>query len=130
MSLNDPLAVTLSNIWNAEKIGKTECIAKPASKIIKNVLDLMKKNQYIKKYEVIDDNKGGIIKITLIGKINKCGVIKPRFAIKKTEFEKYEKRFLPAKDFGILIISTPKGIITHNEAKEKKTGGRLLAFVY
>lgn len=130
MSLNDPLAAVLSNILNAERIGKTECISKPVSKVIKNVLDIIKQNQYIKKYEIINDNKGGIIKITLMGKINNCGVIKPRFAINKTEFEKYEKRFLPAKDFGMLIISTSKGIMTHEEAKEKGLGGRLLAFVY
>ena len=68
--------------------------------------------------------------VELEGNINKCGVIKPRHAVKKDEFEKFEKRFLPAKNFGILIVTTPEGIITHYEAKERGIGGRLLAYMY
>ena len=48
----------------------------------------------------------------------------------KDEFEKFEKRYLPAKNFGILIVTTPEGIMTHNEAKERGIGGRLLAYMY
>jgi len=62
--------------------------------------------------------------------MNNCGVVKPRFSTKCTNFEKWEKRYLPAKDFGIILISTPKGIMTHIEAKEKKLGGRLIAYCY
>jgi len=68
--------------------------------------------------------------VELIGNINKCGVIKPRFPVKKNEFEKWEKRFLPAKDFGILLVSTPKGVMSHKEAYKNGIGGRLLAYVY
>ena len=50
--------------------------------------------------------------------------------MKKEEFEKFEKRFLPAQDFGILILTTNQGVMTHKEAKERKIGGRLLAYVY
>jgi|SRR3989344_351998 len=128
--LHDPLAIALSNINNAEKIGKSEVIIKPASKLIKNVLDVMKKYDYINKYELIEDGKSGIIKVTLSGKINKCGVIKPRFSVTKSEFDKFEKRYLPAKDFGILIISTTKGLLVNNESKEKNIGGKLIAFIY
>ena len=128
--LHDPLAIALSNINNAEKIGKSEVIIKPASKLIKNVLDVMKKYDYINKYEFIEYGKSGIIKVTLSGKINKCGVIKPRFSVTKSEFDKFEKRYLPAKDFGILIISTTKGLLVNNESKEKNIGGKLIAFIY
>jgi len=128
--LQDPLANALNNILNAEKIGKSECIVKPASTVIKNVLNILKQHNYIKNFEIIDDGKAGIIKVNLLGNINKTGVIKPRFAIKKDEFEKFEKRYLPAKDFGILIISNSKGMMTHYEAKEKELGGRLLAYCY
>ena len=128
--LHDPLAIALSNINNAEKIGKSEVVIKPASKLIKNVLDVMKKYDYINKYELIEDGKSGIIKVTLSGKINKCGVIKPRFSVTKSEFDKFEKRYLPAKDFGILIISTTKGLLVNNESKEKNIGGKLIAFIY
>ena len=85
---------------------------------------------FIGKTEEIETAQGKDLKISLLGKINKIGVIKPRYSVKLSDYEKFEKRFLPAKDFGVLIVSTPKGIMSHNEAKEKKLGGRLLIFCY
>ena len=128
--LNDPLATMLSNILNAEKVGRQNCGVKPSSKILKKVLEIFNKNNYVGSYEEVQDNKGGILKINLLGNINNCGVIKPRFSVKNNEYEKFEKRFLPAEDFGVLIVSTSKGIMTHYEAKEKKLGGKLICFVY
>jgi len=130
MSLNDPLAVALSNMNNAEKIGKQECTIQISSKVIKQVLDIFKANDYIKGYEIGGSTKKPLITVSLNGNINKCSAIKPRFPITLEDFEKYEKRFLPAKDFGFLILTTSKGIITSIQAKEKKIGGRLLAYVY
>jgi len=128
--LNDPLANILSKILNAEKLGKQQCIVKPSSKIIKKVLDILNEKGFLGSYEEIEDGRGKVLTIELLGRINKCNVIKPRYAIKKEEFEKFEKRYLPAKDFGIILVSTPFGIITHTEAKEKNTGGILLAYCY
>ncbi len=130
MSLNDPLANALSMINHSEKAGKRECKIKPASKIIQKVFAIMKDHKYLGEFKFVDDGRGGFIEVQLIGNINKCGVIKPRFAVKKNEFTKFEKRYLPAKDFGILIVSTSQGIMTHKEAKDKNCGGRLLAFCY
>jgi len=130
MAMNDTLAATLCNIKNAENIGRENCLAKPVSKIAKKTLEIFKDNHYIGEFKVIEDGKGNIFEITLIGQINNCGVIKPRFSVKLDNYEKFEKRFLPSKDFGLLIVSTPKGIMTHIEAKEKRLGGKLLAFVY
>ena len=130
MSLNDTLANTLSLILIDEKAGRNESKIRPSSKIIKKVLDVMKSNNYIGDFEEIKDGKGNMIKLNLIGNINKCGVIKPRFSVKKDEFEKFEKRYLLARGMGILIVSTPFGIITHNEAKKKGIGGKLLAYCY
>ncbi|MCK4637381.1 MAG: 30S ribosomal protein S8 [Methanomicrobia archaeon] len=127
--LNDPLADALSNITNHEEARKTEVII-PASRIIGNILKIMQKYNFIGAFEFIDDGKSGNFKVELIGNINKCGVIKPRSPVKKDGFEKWEKRFLPAKNFGILLISTPKGITSHKEADANETGGRLLAYVY
>jgi len=115
---------------NAEKIGKSDCIVQPFSKALKDLLTLMNEKGYLGSFEVIDDGRGKLIKINLIGKVNKCGVVKPRFSVKKDEYEKFEKRYLPAKGFGLLIVSTSKGIMTHDEAKEKKVGGKLIAYVY
>ena len=128
--LNDPLAATLAKIMNAEKVGKREVVVKPASKMVKKVLTIMNDNNFIGAFEEVDDGKGGILKVNLLGNINKCGVIKPRFSTKYNEFEKWEKRYLPAKDFGLILVSTPQGIFTHYQAKEKKLGGRLLVYCY
>ncbi len=130
MSLNDTLSNALSKIRNAENRGKTECFINPCSKTIKKVLELMNENHYIGDFEKIHEDQRSMIKINLIGKINKCGAIKPRFAVKKDNFEKFEKRYLLAKGFGSIIISTNEGIMTHEDAKKKKIGGKLLAYVY
>jgi small subunit ribosomal protein S8 len=56
--------------------------------------------------------------------------IKPRFPVKLENFEKFEKRYLPAKGFGHMLISTSKGLMLHEQAKEQKVGGRLIAYIY
>lgn len=127
---NDPLAAALTKILNAERVGKKEVLVKPASKMIKAVLGLLNNNQYIGSFEEQVNGKGGILDINLLGNINKCGVIKPRFSTKVTQMEKWEKRYLPAKDFGIILISTSQGVMTHLEAKEKGLGGKLLVYCY
>ncbi len=128
--LNDPLANLFSMILNNELIGKAECTVKPISKLMKQMLKVMKDNNFVGDYKETEDSKGNYLKLNLLGNINKCGVIKPRYNVKNIDFEKFEKRFLPAKDVGILLVSTPKGVMTHTEAKSKKTGGKLLAYVY
>ena len=130
MTMNDTLAVAMNNMLNAEKIGKSDCLIKPNSKVTRAVLDIMKEKKFIADYEIIKDGKGDFIKVLLNGNINRCGVVKPRFSMTKAEFEKFEKRFLPAKDLGYLIVSTSKGIMTHADAREKAIGGKLLAYVY
>ena len=128
--LNDPLSNTMSLILNNELIGKSECLIKPVSKVIKELLKVMKEKGYVGDFNEIEDSRGNYIKLSLTGSINKCGIIKPRYSVKSKDFEKFEKRYLPAKDVGILVVSTPKGIITHYDAKSKKIGGRLLAYCY
>ncbi len=130
MSLNDPLADALSIIKNHERIGRHVCIIKPASKLIGSILKIFQKQNYIGDFELIDDGKSGIFKVNLIGHINGCNVIKPRYAVKNADIEKWENKYLPSRDFGYLIISTPEGVMTHSEAKQKNNGGRLLAYVY
>ncbi len=126
---SDPLADVLSSITNYEDARKSE-ITVPASKLIGNILKIMQDYGYIGSFEFIDDGKSGKFKIELVGNINKCGVIKPRQAVKKDEYEDWEKRFLPARDFGILLVSTQRGVMSHKDAYEDGTGGRLLAYVY
>jgi small subunit ribosomal protein S8 len=128
--MNDPLSNALSKIMNAERLGRESCVVSPVSKVIKNVLEILKDNRYLGGFKETEDSRGNFFEVQLIGAINEVGAIKPRFAITKEEFESFEKRFLPAKDFGILIISTSKGMMTHTEAKKKGTGGKLIAYCY
>ncbi len=130
MTLNDPLAMALSNILNAEKVGKLGCTVYPTSKLILVVLEIMKKNNYIVDYRVEKDNKGNTTYVTLSRSINKCCAIKPRYPLKLRDYERFEKRFLPAKNIGIIIVYTNKGIMPHVEAKERGLGGKLLAYCY
>jgi small subunit ribosomal protein S8 len=126
----DTLANGLITIINNELRNKRECIISPASKLLGQVLRIMQLNGYLGEFEFIDDGRSGKFKVQILGRINKCSAIKPRFAVKTGAFEKWEKQFLPSRDFGIMIVTTSQGIISHRTAEEKNIGGRLLAFVY
>lgn len=123
------MADVLSAIKNAERVGKKECIT-PASNLVKEVLKLIQKEGYIGNFEFIDDGRSGKFRIELKNRVNDSNVIKPRYSVKVDEFEKWEKRFLPARGFGILILSTNNGIMTHAEAKKQHAGGKLLAYIF
>ncbi len=129
MTLNDPLSNALSKILNAEQSGKSKCIVQ-SSKMIKGVLTLLNKHNFIGTFTEIKSNKGNILEVNLLKNINKCGVIKPRHPVDKDQIEKFEERYLPAKDFGFVIISTNKGLLTHTETKTKNIGGKLIAYCY
>ena len=127
---HDILSDALSAIKNAKRAGKKEVLIRPASNLIRDVLKVMQKENYIGEFEFIDDEKGGQFKIEIKKDLNSCNSVRPRFYVKKTEYLKWEKRYLPARGIGILIISTSKGVLSHNEAKEKAVGGTLIAYVY
>ncbi len=129
MLMVDILADAINTIKNNETVGKDTCVVAD-TKLVRSVLDIMKKNNYIEGYESYMQNNMPKLKVTLAKKINNLGVIRPRFSVKMGEYQKYELRYIPSKDFGILIISTPKGIMTNRDAKENGVGGRLLAYVY
>ena len=130
MSLNDPLANAMSHIYNCEKKGKGECLLRNKSRIMIKVLEILKENNYIGSFEEISKSRGSVLKVNLIGNINKCGVVKPRFSFTKDNFEMFEKRYLPAKGFGIFIVTTSNGVMTHKEALEKNMGGKFLIYCY
>jgi small subunit ribosomal protein S8 len=130
MSLVDPVVEALTKIRNAEAASKKDCSLRPASKFLGEVLRVAKENEYIEEYKM-NENKGILsYDVKLSGKMNTCKAIRPRHAVKKANFEKFEKRYLPARDVGLLVVSTPAGVMTHREAKEKGLGGRLIAFMY
>jgi small subunit ribosomal protein S8 len=130
MARLNPIADAMTTIKNAAETGKDECIIEPASKLLGAMLGIMKEEGYIGDFEFIDDARGGQFLIRLNGMINKCGAITPRYSIKVNEMEFWEIQYLPAKDFGILLVSTSKGVISHENARKEGVGGELLGYVY
>jgi len=126
----DTLANGLTTIMNNEMRRKRECAINTASKLLGRVLRVMQLNGYIGEFEFVDDGRSGKFRVQLLGRINKCGAIKPRIPVSSKEIENWEKRFLPSRDIGVLVVSTSQGVLSHREVKERKIGGRLLAFVY
>ncbi|HIQ51354.1 MAG TPA: 30S ribosomal protein S8, partial [Nautiliaceae bacterium] len=120
---NDPLANALSKINNAEKANKKEVVIAPISNLIIKVLEIMKEKSYIEDFEVKEKDRKRYAIVKLSHNLNKCGAIKPRFFVSKDNYEKYEKRYLPAVNFGYLVVSTSKGVMTNEEAKDKRIGG-------
>jgi small subunit ribosomal protein S8 len=121
----DIVADVLNQIMNAKRVGKIILESNKHSKLLISILALGKLKGYIKNYSV----EKKVLKIE-IGKLNKCKAVSPRFTLKVQQIEKYEKRYLPARGFGMLIISTSQGLITNDTAKEKNIGGSLIAYIY
>jgi len=121
---HDIVSDCLNMIMNAKKARKNQLEVNRYSKFLIKVLDIAKKSRYLD-YN-IEENKLSI----KIKELNECRAIKPRFNATLDEIEKYMRRFLPARNFGIVIISTSKGLMTHKEAYDKNIGGSLIAYFY
>lgn len=119
-----------SHATNCINVGKFEVEYGPINKLLLNVLEKLKEYNYVEYYEVISADKGGKVKVKFTEYFNKGNAIKPRYPVSYKELEKWEKRYLPARGFGILIISTDKGVKTNEECKREKIGGVLVAYVY
>ncbi|KAG1669725.1 40S ribosomal protein S15a [Nymphon striatum] len=94
------LADALKSINNAEKRGKRQVLIRPCSKVIIKFLGVMMRHGYIGEYEIVDDHRAGKIVVNLTGRLNKCGVISPRFDIAIRDLEKWTSNLLPSRQFG------------------------------
>jgi small subunit ribosomal protein S8 len=130
MSRLNTIADGMSALKNAADTGKSVCIIEPASKLQGAMLRIMQDSGYINGFEYIDDGRGGQFSVALNGRINKCGAISPRYSVQLEEIEYWETQFLPGKNFGLLIISTSHGVMSHEQARKAGVGGELLGYVY
>lgn len=124
------LGDALKTLANAEKRGKRQVLLRPSSKVIIKFLQVMQSHGYIGEFEVVDDHRAGKIVVNLIGRLNKCGVISPRFDVSVNEIEKWVTNLLPSRQFGFIMLTTSYGIMDHEEARRKHTGGKILGFFY
>jgi len=127
---HDTLNDALVTLRHADQQGKGRVDLQPTSHLIGEVLRIFREHEYIQDFAFVPSGKGGKYEVTLSRRINSCGVIKPRISVRGREVERYESRFLPAQDFGILVLSTNQGVMSHAQARELKIGGKLLAYVY
>ncbi|MCD2200345.1 MULTISPECIES: 30S ribosomal protein S8 [unclassified Halobacterium] len=130
MTANDPLSDAVSGIDNAESVGHLTHTVEPASNMVGSVLEVFYDRGYIDGFEFVDDGKAGRFEVELKGAINECGPVNPRYSVAADGYEKWEKRYLPARDYGALVVTTSHGIMSHYEAREKGIGGQVIAYVY
>ena len=124
------LADNLKTMTNAEKRGRRQVMLRPSSKVVVKFLQQMMKHGYIGEFEIIDDHRAGKIVVELIGRINKCGVISPRYDVQVGDIEQWVVNLLPSRQFGKIILTTSMGIMDHDEARRKGTGGKIIGFFY
>ena len=132
MTMTDPIADMLTRIRNANTVGH-ETVEIPASKIKKSIAEILLEEGYINGFDVIDDNKQGIIKVQMKYGANKEKVISGIKKISKPGLKVYAKANEVPKvlgGLGIAILSTNQGVITDKEARKLQVGGEVLAFVW
>lgn len=132
MVINDPIADMLTRIRNANTV-KHQSVDIPLSNIKKAMADILSEEGYIKSYEIIDDGKQGIIRITLKYTANKGKVITGLKRISKPGLRVYAKRDEVPKvlgGLGIAILSTSNGIMTDKKARNEGLGGEVLCYVW
>ena len=120
----DVVSDILNEIMNAIRSGKTDIVVRRYSKLLIKVLEIMKRYDYVD-FKLEDE------KLTInIKNLSECKSIKPRYSVDKKSIGKYTQRFLPARNFGYVILSTNKGLMTQEEAQESKIGGSLIAYFF
>ncbi|XP_033750736.1 small ribosomal subunit protein uS8A [Ylistrum balloti] len=124
------LADALRTIAAAERRNKRQVLIRPCSKVIIKFLTVMMKHGYIGEFEIVDDHRNGKIVVNLTGRLNKCGVISPRFDVALRDMEKWTTNLLPSRQFGYIVLTTSGGIMDHEEARRKHLGGKVLGFFF
>ena len=132
MTMTDPIADMLTRIRNANTVGH-ETVEIPASKMKKAIAEILKEEGYITDFDVIEDDKQGMIKVTMKYGANKERVISGIKKISKPGLKVYAKANDVPKvlgGLGIALISTSKGIVSDKEARKLGVGGEVICYVW
>ena len=132
MTMTDPIADMLTRIRNANTVGH-ETVEIPASKMKKAIAEILKEEGYITDFEMIEDDKQGMIKVTMKYGANKEKVISGIKKISKPGLKVYAKAGEVPKvlgGLGIAIVSTSKGIVSDKEARKLGVGGEVICYVW
>ena len=132
MQITDPIADMLTRIRNANS-AKHDTVEVPASNMKKAIAQILLDEGYIKAYQVMEDNKQGMIKITLKYGANNAAVIQGIRRVSKPGLRIYtdcENMPQVLKGLGTAIISTSKGVMTDKQARKENVGGEVLAFIW
>ena len=149
------LADALKTMANASRKGKRQVVLHPSSKVLVKFLTCMQKHGYINEFEIVDDHRGGKIVVELNGRLNKCGIVSPRYNMALPDIDEFTTYLLPSRQFGFVVMTTSLGIMVcilffiykasftfsknknkpkhqqdHEEARRKRTGGKVLGFFY
>lgn len=132
MVMTDPIADMLTRIRNANTV-KHEKLELPASKMKKDIADILKREGFVKDYEFIEDNKQGVLRIFLKYGVNEEHVITGIKRISKPGLRVYAKADQVPRvlnGLGIAIVSTSKGVLSDKEARNQAVGGEVLAYIW
>lgn len=124
---HDVVADGLNMIKNANNAGKETIKIGRISNLFIEILKIMKQEGVVKKYKINPKDKSVEVSV---GDLADCKAIKPRFTVNSSQIEKYRRRYLPARNLGVVVVSTNKGLMTHQEAQEEGIGGSLIAYFY
>ena len=105
-------------------------LIRPCSKVILRSLTVIMKHGYTGEFEIIDDHRAGKTVVNLTGRLNKCGVISPRYDVQLKDLEKWQNNLLASCQFGFIVLTTLVGIMDREEARQKHTGGKILGFFF
>ncbi|ESR36902.1 40S ribosomal protein S15a-5 [Citrus sinensis] len=124
--LNDALRA----IVNAERRGKATVELQPISTVMSSFLNIMKYRGYIKDFQLYDPHRVGKIKVELLGRVNDCRGLTYRQDVKAREIEGYTVHALPTRQWGYVVITTPDGVLDHEEALRRNVGGQVLGYFH
>ena len=122
----DVVADGLNQIMNAKRIEKRELVIRRCSKVLVGLLEMMKVAGHVD-YSVNEAERSVVVQII---KLNECRAVKPRYFVSVGGIDKYLRRFLPSRNFGTLVISTNKGLVSHKDALKLNVGGSVVAYFY